>query len=354
MTTVISTSNGDGQRMETSLASLRQDILEGSQEAARAAKIDPLPPQDLEILAEIFIYPNRIASVKPGAEVVTTDDAADQFFIDSGNGGPSLPMSPLMCVLGFERLISSDTLSLGLVDYSCRPMKPIIEHICSEYYCASQQTSAPLFYGFQPNLGQYFQPVGPFPDHFSLMKSGKIKEAVAAQEEAAKALVEDMLFVAGRLYEVGLEGINLDTCGSYGDPDLLAALEGCEQIKAVYPDLPVEMGFAGETIIGMNGKMTYKGLRLAGAPPHRQVELAAKAGASIVGLAINTNTSKSTPWNLSRSATYIKAASQASTIPVHANIGMGVCGVPMFILPSLETLTRCSKAMVEVGQADGL
>ena len=186
------------------------------------------------------------------------------------------------------------------------------------------------------------------------MKEGKIKEARRAQEEAAQALADDMLFVVGRLYEVGLEGLNLDTCGSYGDPDLLAALEGCERIVAKYPDLPVEIGFAGEIILGMNGQMTYKGLKLAGARPNQQVELAAKAGASIAGLAINTNTSRSTPWNLSRAATYVKGASESASIPVHANIGMGVCGVPMYILPNLETLSRCSKAMVEIGKADGL
>ena len=351
----ITVDNGDGCRIQMTVDEIKQAISEGSAEAAKKAKIEPMNAADAEALLDIFLEPDRVVSVASGSEVVTTDDgAASLLYLDSTNGGLSIPMSSTQAALVFERVVAADTTSLGWADYSCRPLKPIIEYIATEYHIASQVTTAPLYYGFQPNLGLYFQPVGPYPDHFNLMKEGKIKEAAKAQEDAVKALVEDLVFVAGKLYEVGMEGLNLDTSGSYGDPDLLAALEGCEAIKSAYPDLPIEFGFAGENIIGMNGKMTYKGTRLAGIYPHVQVDLAAKAGASIVGLAINSNTGKTTPWNLARAITFIKAASEVSTIPIHANVGMGVGGLAMDLVPTVGTVNRCSKALVEIAKVDGL
>lgn len=353
--TKIITDNGDGSRLEFSLEDLRRDIAESSQEAARKAKIDPLDAADQEALAEIFLAPERMVSVRSDWEVVTTDDgSATLIYLDNTNGGLSIPMSPAQAILTFERVVAADTSSLGHSDYSCRPVKPIIDYVATEYHTTSQLSTAPLYYGFQPNLGLYFQPVGPFPNHFELMRKGQIKEAFKAQEEAARAMAEDIRFVARKLYAVGLEGLNLDTSGSYGDPDLLGALEGCAAVKTEFPDLPVEIGFAGEQIIGMNGKMTFDGIRLAGVWPHQQVELAAKAGASIVGLAVNSNTSRSTPWNLARSVTLVKAASLVSKIPIHANVGMGVCGMTMDITPSLGAASRCSKAHIEIAKVDGL
>jgi Dimethylamine methyltransferase (Dimeth_PyL). len=353
--TKITTDNGDGSRIEMSLEEVKKAIADGSAEAAKKAKIDPLDAADAEALLEIFMEPDRMVSVASGSEVVTTDDgSATLIYLDNTNGGLSIPMSPTQAVLTFERVVAADTTSLGHSDYSCRPVKPIIEYVATEYHTTSQMTTAPLYYGFQPNLGLYFQPVGPFPDHFNLMKEGKHKEAAKAQEEAAQAMADDILFAARKLYSVGLEGLNLDTSGSYGDPDLLGALMGCEAVKAEFPDLPVELGFAGEQIIGMNGRMKYKDIRLAGVYPHQQVELAAKAGASIVGLAVNSNTSQSTPWNLARSLTFVKAASRVSTIPIHANVGMGVCGLSMDVTPGIGIVSRCSKAHVEIAKVDGL
>ena len=41
-------------------------------------------------------------------------------------------------------------------------------------------------------------------------------------------------------------------------------------------------------------------------------------------------------------------------IPVHPNVGMGVCGVPMFEVPPVDAVTRASKSLVQSGKADGL
>jgi len=44
----------------------------------------------------------------------------------------------------------------------------------------------------------------------------------------------------------------------------------------------------------------------------------------------------------------------AVDIPVHANVGMGVGGVPMMEAPPIDSVTRASKSLVQIGKADGL
>jgi dimethylamine--corrinoid protein Co-methyltransferase len=41
-------------------------------------------------------------------------------------------------------------------------------------------------------------------------------------------------------------------------------------------------------------------------------------------------------------------------VPVHVNVGMGVCGIPMMEQPPIDSVTRVSKALVQLGKADGL
>ena len=104
----------------------------------------------------------------------------------------------------------------------------------------------------------------------------------------------------------------------------------------------------------MHGELKYGGERLAGLWPHQQVKLVAKAGANIFGPVVNTNSSKDSPWNLGRAVTFIKAAVEASPIPCHVNMGMGVGGIPMFETPTIDAVSHASKAMVEVAGVDGI
>jgi len=114
------------------------------------------------------------------------------------------------------------------------------------------------------------------------------------------------------------------------------------------------MGMAGEFILGMHGKLEFEGMRLAGLYPHKQVELAEKAGVSIFGPVINTNSNKSFPWNLARAVTFVKACVEAANIPVHANVGMGVGATPMSPVPPVDAVSRAAKSLIEIGKADGL
>jgi dimethylamine--corrinoid protein Co-methyltransferase len=355
MSEEVLTRMGDGERVWMTPSEIKEDIQAGSADAARRAGIAELTAAEQQQLYAIIADPSRIVSVQPGEEVIVTDDGCSMsFYSGQDGGGVGAPLSRMQAVLTYERACGADTMSLGHSDYSFKPVKPIINMEANDYYNISQVSTAPFFYGAQPNLGLYFQPDGPCPNAAELMPLGKIDEARAAQEQAADYLTDDLVFVGKKLAEVGLEGLNFDTCGSAGDADFLAALRAVEILKEDVPDLPILMGGSGEFIIGMHGEINYEDRRLAGMYTHDQAKAAESAGADIFGMAVNTATTKSVAWNLARAATYLKATVAAVNIPVHANVGLGVCGVPMMEQPPIDAVTRVSKTLVEIGKADGL
>jgi len=346
---------GDGERVSMPAEKVKEELLTGTRDAAERGNIPELTPDELEQLFDILADPARIVGVSPGEEVVVTDDACcTLFYLDQENSGQGLPMSRYQSVLAYERACAADTVSIGHSDYSCKPMKSVINFEKYEYHTTSLMTTIPFFYGTQPNLGLYFQPDGPYPNPAELFPQGKIREAREAQEEAAEHLRRDLLFIARELYEVGCEGFNFDTSASAGDADFCATLQAVSELKKIAPDMAIEVGMSGEFILGMHGEIEFEGKRLAGLYPHEQVKIVETAGADIFGPAINVNASESMPWNLARAVTFVKETVRVANIPVHPNVGMGVCGVPMFEVPPIDAVTRVSKALVQIGKADGL
>jgi dimethylamine--corrinoid protein Co-methyltransferase len=351
----ILTRMGDGERIRLSESDIRADIDEGTADAAKRAGIPALTDDERKQLFDILADPSRIVSVQPGEEVIVSDDGCSMsFYSGQDGGGVGIPMSRMQAVLTYERACCGDTTSIGHSDYSFKPVKPIINFEKNDYYNISMVSTAPLFYGAQPNMGLYFQPDGPCPNPSELLPAGKIAEALQAQEEAADHLTRDLVYVGKKMAEVGCEGLNFDTSGSAGDVDFLAALRAVETLKQAVPDMPILMGASGEFIIGMHGDVAYKNQRLAGLYPHEQAKAVSNAGADIFGLAIGTNTTQSVAWNLSRTVTFLKETTATSPIPVHANVGMGVCGIPMMEQTPIDSVTRVSKALVQIGKADGL
>jgi len=355
MSDAISTRMGDGERITMEASELREEILAGSEDAAKKGDVPQLTPDEMEALFEIMAAGGRMVSVEPGREVIVTDDGGTMsFYSGQDGGGVGVPMSRMQAILTYERACGADTTSMGHSDYSYKPVKSIVNFEMNEYYTASQMTTAPFFYGAQPNMGLYFQPDGPYPNPAELLGKGDIEGAKKTQEDAAEHLRRDLGFVVRKLDTVGCEGINFDTSGSAGDADYLAALQAVRDLKKDLPHMPVILGASGEFVLGMHGSLTFDGRRLAGMYPHDQVKMAEAAGADIVGVAVNTNTNESVAWNLARATTFVKAATQVSGIPVHVNVGMGVGGVPMMEQPPIDSVSRVSKTLVELGKADGL
>jgi dimethylamine--corrinoid protein Co-methyltransferase len=346
---------GDGERVELDRADIRQDLLDGTRDAAKKGDIPELNESELDQLFEIFAEPGRIVSVPPGEELIVTDDGiATNLHASEADGGAGIPMDPLACILAYERGAAADTAGTGNEDYSFKPVKAIIDNEMQSYYTSSLATTIPLIYGAQPNLGLYFQPDGPFPNAPELMPLGKIDEARKAQEDAAEALKEDMIFVGKRMYQMGCEGLNFDTAGSSGDADFYATLEAVRELRESCPNMSLIVGMSSEFVLGMHGEMYFDDQRLAGMFPHKQVKVVEDAGADIFGVAVNTNTSRTVPWNLSKAVTFVKHTVEEANIPVHPNVGMGVCGIPMMVETPIDCVTRTAKALRLVGNADGL
>jgi dimethylamine---corrinoid protein Co-methyltransferase len=340
---------GDGTATTLSEKELRADLEAGTQDAADRGKIAPLTADELRHLFDIFNAPQSFLGVERGKEVVLTYDAGTLKIRRVG-----VAVDRIQALQIYEKIMGADTMELCHVDYSFKPLKPILTLEQPVLEQALLATHIPLFYGAMPNLGLYSQPDGPFPNPAELMPSGKIKEAQDAYELTVAEAVKDIVFVAGAMYESGADGINIDTVGAAGDADFLAALLASEQLKARYPDICIELGMAGEFVLGMHGELEYEGTRLAGLWPHDQAKVVTKAGATIFGPAVNVNTRKSVAWNVARAITLVKKCCDESEIPVHMNVGMGVGGVPMTPYPPIDAVSRVSRALVDLLKLDGL
>jgi dimethylamine---corrinoid protein Co-methyltransferase len=86
---------------------------------------------------------------------------------------------------------------------------------------------------------------------------------------------------------VGADGINFDTTAPAGD---------------------------AEFVLGFHGELEYKGTRLAGLWPHRQVKVVEQAGAHLFGPVVNTSSRKSTPWNVARAVTIVEECSRVAEL----------------------------------------
>jgi dimethylamine--corrinoid protein Co-methyltransferase len=345
----IMTRMGDGFPVEMSESQLMEDLTVGTEDAAERGKIAPLSKEELQYLYDLFTSPYRFVSVEPGNEIVLSYDGGDLKIVRAG-----VNVHRIQSLQIHEKILGADTIELGHVDYSYKPVKPIVGTEQTALEQGLMVTHVPLFYGAMPNLGLYSQPDGPHPNPSELLPLGKIDAARESYERSVDDAVKDIVFVASAMYDSGADGINLDTTGAAGDPDFLAGLKAAEALKKKYPDICIELGMAGEFILGLHGEMEFHGDRLAGMYPHDQVKLAEKAGFTIFGPVVNIKTSRSIPWNLSRSVTFIKACCEAANIPIHANMGMGVGGVPMNAHPPIDVVSRASKAMVEICRLDGL
>jgi dimethylamine--corrinoid protein Co-methyltransferase len=340
---------GDGWVTELTEVELMQDIVDGTREASENGNVDPLSDEEMAHLYDLCKSVHKITGVGKGREVITTYDGPT---IEIRHAG--IIANRQVALQMFERCFGADTIEFSHVDYSYKPSKSVVHEDLPLFEQAQLLMVIPLFYGAMPNLGLYTYPDGPMPNPGELLPLGKIKEAREAYEQAVELAVKDMVYVASSFYEAGADGINLDTVGASGDPDFKAALLVTEKLKAKYPDICIEMGMAGEFVLGTHGAITHDGQRLAGLYPHEQLKVAQKSGVRIFGPVVNTLTNKTIPWNLSRAVTLTKACVACADIPVHGNMGMGVGGLPVCETLPLDMLTVAAKAMVEITQLDGL
>jgi dimethylamine--corrinoid protein Co-methyltransferase len=350
----ILTRMGDSSNVELTRDELRKELEEGSEAAAKKGKVPILTENEFDYLVDMFAAPTRIWGVQRGNEVVMTKDGCVNALNSSRvSSGVVAPVNREVGVRLFESMLGFDSMEVAHNDYSVKPQRFLkaLEQLHMELL--QETTIFPLLYGFMPNLGLYYRPDGSFENPSDLLPLGKIAEARRTQEEALEACQKDCILMSDCMLEMGADGIDYDTVASTGDAEFLAVLRTTEHV-AGETGLPVEIGMSSEMVLGFHGELEYDGVRLAGLWPHQQLQLCEKAGTAIFGPVVNTNTRKTTPWNLARALTFVKACTEIAKIPIHPNVGMGVGGVPMFETPAVDVVTRCSAAMIEIGKADGL
>ncbi len=340
----IPTRLGDGSFTEMTRSGIRADIVAGSEAAARRAKVPPLGDDEVDHLLQIYASPARFAGVDVGEEVVLSCDGT----------GMKTHATRIQDLQSYEQWMGADLLELCVGDYSLKVVRTILAYEAQYMHDAQLCTIAPLQYGVMPNLGLYSKPDGPCENWSALLPLGRIAEARAAAEEAVEMAVADMVKLADSQWEAGADAIDWDTTGASGDPEFLAALRATRIIRARYPDMGVQLGMAGEFVLGMHGELEWEGVRLAGLWPKDQLLLAQQAGATVFGPVVNINTGRSLAWNMARAVALIKPCMAVAEIPVHPNVGMGVGGVPMFVYPPGDATCRAAKSLVELLHVDGL
>jgi len=340
----IPTRMGDGSIVHLTRSEIRADIEDGTAAAAKRAKLEPLSDDEQAHLLEIYGSTARFVGVDVGEEVILSCDGT----------GMKTHATRQQDMQSFEQWMGADLVELCVGDYSLKVVRTILPYEAQYLHDAQLQTVVPMQYGVMPNLGLYSTPDGPCQNWSELLPLGKIDEARAAEEEAVEMAVEDMVKLGDAMWEAGADGLDWDTTGASGDPEFAAALRATEILRRKYPDMGVELGMAGEFVLGMHGELTYDGVRLAGLWPHEQMLLAQKAGATMFGPVVNINTGRTCAWNMARAVTLIKPCMADAQVPIHPNVGMGVGGVPMFVYPIVDAVCRASKSFVELLHVDGL
>ena len=340
----IPTRMGDGTLVRMTPAEIEAAIRDGVAAAVKRAKVEPLAEDEIAHLLDIFSSRSRFSAVDIGDEVTLSYDGC-------GSQDMGTRVNDLQY---YEQYLCADSVELYHQNYSYKPAKAVLGLEQTIMRQAQLLITAPCGYGAMPDLGLYTVPDGPLANWSQLLPMGKIDEARAAQEEAVELAADDIFFVAAGMAEAGADFIDLDTAGAAGDADFLAALRAVREIRARHPDMSIELGMASEFVLGMHGELDWEGTRLAGLWPREQMKLAAQAGATIFGPAVNVTTSRSVPWNLARALTLVKPCAEAATIPVHMNVGMGVGGVPMAVRPPVDAVCRVARACVDILRIDGL
>jgi dimethylamine--corrinoid protein Co-methyltransferase len=344
---------GSGRLIKMTKEQIKDDIEDGTREAAQKAHVSALSSTDIDEITEIMTQPTLTVGLEPGREVVLTTDGSYMKY-----GGISryagVPMSKEQALWTSERVLGFDTMDLGTADYSIKPVKSIALDEAVELENCQLLSVVPLLYGAMPNLGIYYRSLGgKWDSPVDLLKQGKLDEAKKTQENAAQDLAADITYVGRIMHQAGGDGLNLDTTGAAGDAEFYATLQGVENVIKE-TGMPVEVGMSGEMIQGMHMELAYKGKRLAGLWVHEQGRLVAEAGASIFGPAVNTRLGKSFPWNVGYSVTLVKKCVEEVPIPIHVNMGMGVCGIPMVETVPVECASRAARAMITIADVDGI
>ena len=109
---------GDGSLVEMTRSEIKADLEEGTQLAAKRAKVDPLTQDELDHLLDIYASSARFTAVDIGDEVVMSNDGTGTKHI--GNRVQDLQT--------YEQVVGIDMVELWQIDYSYKAVKTNVAH----------------------------------------------------------------------------------------------------------------------------------------------------------------------------------------------------------------------------------
>ncbi len=196
--------------------------------------------------------PARFSSVDIGDEVVLTYD---------GTGVPQQG-GRVAALYQAEQLYGADSCELYHVDYSYRAVKTVLPYEQQQMKEAQERVTIPVHYGAQPDLGRYSRPDGPWATGPSCCRRcastrrGRRKRRPSrwpwptwstSPRACGRRARRHRLRHLRRRRRRRLPG-GADRCGDATRP---------------HPDLGIEVGMAGEIVLGTHGQLEYDGVRLA-------------------------------------------------------------------------------------------
>jgi hypothetical protein len=166
---------GDGSLVELTRSEIKADLEEGTQIAAKKAKVPELTQDELDHLLDIYASPARFTAVDIGDEVVLSNDGTGTKHI--GNRVQDLQ--------SYETLLGIDMPELWQADYSYKAVKTNVAHEGQSMKIAQALLTNPVQYGAMPDLGRYSKPDGPIPNWSELLPLGKMtrREKVRSGQE---------------------------------------------------------------------------------------------------------------------------------------------------------------------------
>ena len=241
--------------------------------------------------------------------------------------------------------MGGDLCELQQDDYSYKAVKTAVAGEQRRMQEAQYRLTIPVQYGAQADLGRYSAPDGPVPNWSQLMPQGRIAEARAAQEEAARRSRAG--HVQGRVGAVGgrrrrrrLRHQRRRRRRRSARRAQHGATPACRLPR------PGHRGRHGVGVRARHARRARVRRREAGRRlwPAGPAAPAAGLPAPPSSGRRSTSTRRQTwPGTWRGRSTIIKPCMEVAEIPVHLNVGMGVGGVPMHPFPR-STPSRAPRA----------
>ena len=157
------------------------------------------------------------------------------------------------------------------------------------------------------------------------------------------------------MWEAGADGIDFDTAGAAGDGDFLATLRGRRDIRAAHPDMGIEVGMAGEFVLGMHGGSSTTACVSPACGRGNRWSWRPGRGDDLRAGGEREHAAGSCAWNIARALTLVKPCCDDGRDPHPHERGHGRGRrADEQLRRRVDAVSRASRACVDILHLDGL